>query len=436
MSKSIQLPKGIVFFNHAPGGEIAGDGQEQPVWKLPADGWIMLVPKGEVPIPSQGLLQVLDDHSISAMKESFDRDQSTSPTQPWPGLTLDYEHRSYHRSSDQPLTSMPTTTEAAGWVLNAEARPDGLWGKVEWSSGGFDAVKGGNFRLISPTFRPDDLDSLGNTELAGEKYLKVRPLRLDSVALTNKPRMRNQPPITNDDLDRSPTPGQNGATKRKIMSRLNTALLLNADASEESGVDAITELKTELAETKSKLAKMTDAHGKMCDTHKKTMADLLNARADSVEAMLVNHEDSFPDKETREDIRDLLLGNADATPEQNERSRARGTRWLKSLPKRSGGENLENREDGLDANGQPLAEPIHNAARANDPARRHVNGANGDGKKLSESPLFNAQVAGELKLIERDIKDAKQRTALFNENLDLAKSRVIARMQESNGVRQ
>ena len=61
------------------------------------------------------------------------------------------------------------------------------------------AVQGGAFRMISPTFLGNDMTEIGQETVNGATFTKARPMRLDSAALTNRPRMKNQPPITNQD---------------------------------------------------------------------------------------------------------------------------------------------------------------------------------------------------------------------------------------------
>lgn len=145
-------------------------------FKLADDGFMMIASKGEHPWTSEDgkiqIVQILDDASLQSQAEAFNRASQEA--------LLDYEHESY---------DMQKRTTAAGWITNVEVRDDGLYGKPRWSECGTRDVTGGNFRFTSPTYLPSDMEDLGD----GRK----RPLRFDTVALTNKPNMKNMKPITN-----------------------------------------------------------------------------------------------------------------------------------------------------------------------------------------------------------------------------------------------
>lgn len=42
---------------------------------------------------------------------------------------------------------------AAGWVVDLQAREDGVWGRVEWTPGGRSALADKEYRFISPVFK-------------------------------------------------------------------------------------------------------------------------------------------------------------------------------------------------------------------------------------------------------------------------------------------
>lgn len=155
--------------------------QLQPItnrdFKLPDDGWIQVAPLGEYPNPKAGIIQVVDKEAGEAMKNRFDEE---SKAENFPGLLLDFDHF----SSD---TKTPST--AAGWLEALENRADGLWAKVRWSTDGEAAVKGGNYRLVSPVWNRSQCESLGGN--------RFRPLRLDRAALTNDPVLKGMVPVSN-----------------------------------------------------------------------------------------------------------------------------------------------------------------------------------------------------------------------------------------------
>lgn len=131
---------------------------------MPADNLIQLVPLGEFGHAGSGLTQVLDAIAIETMVAQFGQDGGER--------LVDFDHESLDNNK---------RTQAAGWIQNLQARADGLWGRIRWSKSGKDAVRGGDYRFISPVFLPSECEGLGNS--------RVRPLRLESCGLTNKPNL-------------------------------------------------------------------------------------------------------------------------------------------------------------------------------------------------------------------------------------------------------
>jgi|GEM_PF-1882290 len=80
-------------------------------------------------------------------------------------LPVDYEHGQDH------LAPKGIAAPAAGWIEALEARPDGLYARVEWTKAGRKSVEEKEYRYISPAF----------THRAG------RMLRLQGAALVNRP---------------------------------------------------------------------------------------------------------------------------------------------------------------------------------------------------------------------------------------------------------
>lgn len=83
-------------------------------------------------------------------------------------ILVDYEHQS--RNSQENGKPAP----AAGWIKEVDARPDGLYGRVEWTDNAAAAIKAKEYRYISPVYF--------HTK-AGEV------LALQTVALTNVPNL-------------------------------------------------------------------------------------------------------------------------------------------------------------------------------------------------------------------------------------------------------
>ena len=147
------------------------------MFQMPEDGWFQLSATGSFPHATTGLVQVIDDDAIAAIVQKF-TEEATKPN--FPGVLVDWDHSSL--DLDKP-------TEAAGWIVALQQRPDGLWGQVRWSDRGAEAVSGGRYRFMSPVWRQEDCLDLG------EK--KVRPLRLFNCALTNDPNIKGMVPLAN-----------------------------------------------------------------------------------------------------------------------------------------------------------------------------------------------------------------------------------------------
>lgn len=147
---------------------------------LAEDGFVQVTPVGEYAHEGAGLVQVIDRLACDMMAAAFAVSKAAGGEN-FPGLLVDFDHFSLD-------TGKPS--EAAGWVGELEARDDGLWARVRWSDSGLAAVTGGRYRLLSPVFR----HPAGTQDLGGGR---VRPVWLESVALTNEPNIRGGKPIAN-----------------------------------------------------------------------------------------------------------------------------------------------------------------------------------------------------------------------------------------------
>lgn len=148
--------------------------------------WVQLAPKGEFPVRvgDKDYIQVLDDDAIAYLANSL----SGAPA----GKLIDYDH--FSLDPDR-------SSEAAGWIKELQARPDGLWGRIEWTDRGADAVRNRRYLYLSPTWGIADCQ-----QIAGNR---IRPTRLKNAALTNAPNMIGIRPIVN----RLPAQAQNAGTQ-------------------------------------------------------------------------------------------------------------------------------------------------------------------------------------------------------------------------------
>ena len=61
-------------------------------------------------------------------------------------IPVDYDHQiMYAKDNGQPAP-------AAGWIKDFSTRPDGLWGRVEWTERAAAHLKNREFRYLSPSF--------------------------------------------------------------------------------------------------------------------------------------------------------------------------------------------------------------------------------------------------------------------------------------------
>jgi len=157
----------------------SGNRQADGTFRLAEDGWYHLAPFGEFGHPEEQVRQVIDEAAVRAMVARFWQEFPAG----WPGLLVDYEHLSH-----EPRGS----TEAAGWIEGLEGRPDGLWAAIRWSQAGRAAVEGGQYRYLSPTWMREECESLPAVNGAR----RVRPLRLNDAAVTNRPNLRGLTPLS------------------------------------------------------------------------------------------------------------------------------------------------------------------------------------------------------------------------------------------------
>ena len=147
------------------------------LFKLPEDGWYNIAIPGEFPHTESGTVQVLDEDGMRSMAGEI---HGFAADAAWPGLLVDFDHQSL--DIDKPST-------AAGWLVDAEYRPTGLWAKIRWTSKGREALEGGLFRFISPVWCVADCEELGDKRL--------RPRHLMNCAVTNCPNICGMVPLSN-----------------------------------------------------------------------------------------------------------------------------------------------------------------------------------------------------------------------------------------------
>jgi hypothetical protein len=130
-------------------------------------------------------------------------------------LDIDYDHKAH-------------TGEAAGWVKQAEARTDGLWLFVDWTSAAAQKIKDKAYRFFSPEFDSEWIDA------SGAKHNDV----LFGGGITNRPFLKNLLPLNLSELSFGPEPPAPPVppTKEKEVEIKQLAELLGLPADSEEGV--------------------------------------------------------------------------------------------------------------------------------------------------------------------------------------------------------
>jgi hypothetical protein len=121
---------------------------------------------------------------------------------------------------------------AAGWVKDAEARPNGLWVFVEWTKAAIERIKNKEFRYFSADFSDEWTDP------EGKKHQDV----LNGGGLTNRPFLKNLVPVNLSELYGKGKEKEEDESM-ELTEQLREALGLSEDATEQDALDAIKKLQ-------------------------------------------------------------------------------------------------------------------------------------------------------------------------------------------------
>lgn len=131
-----------------------------------SSSWIQAFPVGKWEHPTYGKIEMNLDKAVrmAANVNMGVRGQD---------LDIDYDHKELRK-------------DAAGWVKQAEARPDGLWLLVDWTREAFQKIKDKAYRYFSPEF-----SNVWKHSASGQIFRDV----LWGGALTNRPHLKGIQPI-------------------------------------------------------------------------------------------------------------------------------------------------------------------------------------------------------------------------------------------------
>jgi hypothetical protein len=283
--------------------------------------WIQLAPKGEFPITlgNKHYIQVIDAEAVALLANSL---AQCGPS----GALLDYDHFSH--DSNHP-------SEAAGWIKELQARGDGLWGRVEFTDKGADAVRNRRYIFVSPTWNFGDCQAINAKN--------IRPTRLRNAALTNAPNLIGIRPIVNRlpaDAAQGPAgtdpakPQQGVPMDYKV--KLIAMLGLAADATDEQIATALA------AKTAAPPPEKAAANSESGAT-----LDAVTAERDALKARIAELEAKLLEEQVEKDLDENkdVIANRAAAKAVLLANRENGLAMLKALRNPDAGQALHNRAD-------------------------------------------------------------------------------------------
>jgi polyhydroxyalkanoate synthesis regulator phasin len=201
-----------------------------------ADGWIHIVPKGELPNRAAGLVQVLDDAALDSILAGIEADRQRLGNK-WPGIYAGREHFIYNDEAD---------SAALAWFKEFEKRADGIWAKADGlTPTGKQVIANDEYKFTS--FVADRKDT---QKLDGQR---VRILKLDTVGFTNQANGKELlTPITN--RNTFPAASASGASpnnnneRPKTMKNIAQKLGLAPEASEDAILGEVTKLQNRVTQ--------------------------------------------------------------------------------------------------------------------------------------------------------------------------------------------
>jgi hypothetical protein len=133
---------------------------------------------------------------------------------------------------DPALSNQFPDKKAYGWIMDIEAREDGLYLKPKWSGAGEELLANAHYKWFSPFW--------GCRRAAGAKI--VEPVRLVSLGLTNTPNIPGILPLANEEGNK-----QNEKGDDEVKEFLLTLLGLANEATDAQIQEAATKLKADKA---------------------------------------------------------------------------------------------------------------------------------------------------------------------------------------------
>lgn len=139
-------------------------------------GWIKLIPEGSFRLrDGRGPFAVIGQ---AELQKIVDRTKAhLGATE----LMIDYDHQGAELFLGQ---TVGARAEAAGWIAELQARPDGIYGRPEWTDEAWAKIAARQYRYISPFFLPTK--SGGIDKLLNVALVNMPALDLSAVAAFSK----------------------------------------------------------------------------------------------------------------------------------------------------------------------------------------------------------------------------------------------------------
>lgn len=194
-----------------------------PIAELPASAdqgaWVQLCPAGT--FKARDGRGPFDAGHGDALQAIVDRSKQIAGSTE---LVIDYDHQSVFGARD----GVGGTARAAGWIKEFQIRNDGIWGRIEWTAAAAEAIRGKEYRYLSPVL------------IQAKSTGKVLAIRM--AALTNTPALDLAQVAASADFSID-EPSEEGASMDKIIAALGLA----AGSGEDAVLSAITNLQSTVA---------------------------------------------------------------------------------------------------------------------------------------------------------------------------------------------
>lgn len=251
-----------------------------------------LLPAGAIAIEGEAESAVLDEAAAASVIAAFERRGND--------MVIDYEHQ----------TIVGGQAPAAGWIKRlAYDAKRGLIASVEWTAKAVEYLKSREYRYFSPVM-----------------YIAKssrRVVAIESVALTNQPRINHLKPIVAK-LNHQPEREENA-----MFEKIKTILKLAADATEEKALEAVTQLVAKLAALESAAPvvackEVLDALGATASAGKEEVVRMIaSIKAPGDVAVQLSHQVAELTREIaalkQADLVTLALKNGQTSPDELEK---------------------------------------------------------------------------------------------------------------------